>query len=79
MKARNRGKTAKPGVPGMSVMKESVAPAHGFNKGGTVAALKDGGTVPGFKAGGRLDKAPRAANNRGRSPMSSASKISPAS
>jgi hypothetical protein len=75
MKARNRGKGAPQiAIPGVDTMKEAKAPSHGFKKGGAIPALKEGGTVPGFKAGGRLDKAPRSANMRGRSPLSSAAK-----
>lgn len=82
MKARGKkgGTVAKPGVPGMKTMKEAAAPAHGFAEGGAIppatTKLKDGGTVPGFKAGGRLDRAPRGNGMRGRSPFSSASKVS---
>lgn len=71
--APHKGAEVKPGVPGMAVMKEANAPAHGFKRGGRTksAGLAAGGATP-----PRGDKPSR--NMRGRSPMSSASKISPA-
>lgn len=72
MKARKKGGQVKPGIPGMDVMKEAAAPAHGFKSGGATK-LKSGGVAEGFKSGGRLDKSARTgATNRGRSPYSSA-------
>lgn len=73
MKGRSKNVGApKPGVPGMAVMEEAVAPAHGFKRGGKV-----GMTAAGEKAKARADRMPRkksggAVTMRGRSPYSAA-------
>lgn len=82
MAARHRkGGKVKPGVPGMDVMKEAVAPAHGFKAGGATGGLKSGGVAHGDKAPPNMGKIPRrasggAATMQGRSPYSAARKIS---
>lgn len=80
MAARHRksGK-AKPGVPGMDVMKEAVAAPHGFKSGGATG-LKSGGVAGGDKGPPNMGKVPRrasggAATMQGRSPYSAATKI----
>lgn len=64
MAARHRAMKAskgkvKPGIPGMQVMDEAVAPAHGFKKGG--AAMKDCGPADGMAGKPRADRAKRKA------------------